>query len=177
MIEIKPSYLTNKFPAARAYHTLNNYNNHLYIYGGLKLNDLWEYSIDKQQYKLLGNFIELYSHISIIYKYYLIIFSGIDANVNLNNALYIYNIKDNQWLTIDMKNNVSQPPKDQLYTSLSINNDQLLIFDSFNIYQTNIQNVIDNKEIKWKKIIKLKNELEFGFQKMFCCQSKLINCI
>lgn len=157
------------WPGKRGEHTLNYYNNNIYMFGGCDdgdnyHNSLWVYNIKtnkwiNQQHKSKNNINipKVAYHKTVIFNDNIILFGGKDDNYDHYNDIYIYNIKDNIWHKIICNN---KPPKRQQH-GMAISNKKLVIQGGLDdddnalndMYIININDIInDEKNKTWIKI-------------------------
>ena len=135
----KKLYRSYSYPENREGASMHNYKQYLYIYGGHGCgyhNDIWRYNINN---RMMREIVTTYKppacrdHRSILYRDYIIVFGGFIHDQNQHNKyylndIYIYFIKQYQWMEFSVNNK----PKGRSMHGMCQCNDKLIIHGGYN---------------------------------------------
>eukprot|EP01080_Neovahlkampfia_damariscottae_P001226 gene1226-11316_t len=150
----------NKCPSERRRHTAFLYENDMYLYGGdlkpVNRDDhplfyskkIYKYSVRENiwsEIKQKPNDFQpegRFAHTSVVYKDSLIVFAGIISGLYLNNLLFEYNFKENEWKSIDYQNH-SSTPLFMFAHSAVIYKDKMIIYGGESISSLILNNILE----------------------------------
>ena len=179
-IEIKREG-TDNWPSKVMGNTLNYYNRlkNIYLFGGrvdnlAAINSFWIFNIQSKiwkqlPWKIVGDVPQMWKHNSVMYKHYIIYFGGSSGNIHdystgyqyskCYNTIYIFNCKDNTWITYD-----SEHPKPRFSHGMTMINSILIVYggtdNHYNLeycnysdmYSINIDYILNNNNPQWNRI-------------------------
>ena len=170
-IRINKIQTNDDWPSTRGGHTLNYYNNHLYLYGGCGggyKSDFYQYSIESNIWKGINDngfeTPDCHSHRTVTYNNYLILFGGLtkvtipgsDKRVlKCYNGIYLFNLDTHKWSII----NCISKPSERRKHGMCIVNRKLIIHGGINtqneplndMFMMDMDDLISNNSPKWIK--------------------------
>ena len=165
-IEIDRTETTDNidWPCKRWSHTMNYYDNNIYLIGGsndtLMYLYVWKYSTIINKWESIEysdeNIPILNKHTSCLYKHYIILFGGTQYNGMRCNDTYVFDIKSEKIFKIECNNK----PQKRKRHSMTIINDKIIIYGGLDkheqalndLYTINVSDIINNNKPLWIKL-------------------------
>ncbi|KAG2374913.1 hypothetical protein C9374_010287 [Naegleria lovaniensis] len=156
-ITLRKKIPDNQNPPKRKGHTLTEWKNKLYLFGGYQgfhSNDLWILDANKWKKVEVQGVLphKRSSHSAVIYKNHLVIFGG-DKGNELLNDIWILDLakeaEDMRWKKIVSKNT---PPKPRYAHNAVIMNEKMILFGGYGGEYLNDMFEFDFKTLMWSQI-------------------------